>query len=95
MIWTTPGLDDVAVHPPQLALGVTAKLTRTSGVTPQFGWPEFGHVSGVDVPVAGTLLLAGLRPIEQGVVKLAVALWSAFMVMDWGFAAPLDRRSSY
>jgi hypothetical protein len=81
----------VAVHAPQAALGVTVKVTGTSGVTPQFGWWELlGHASMMDVPVAGRLTAAGVRPIEHdGVLKLAVTLEAAFMVMDWGFVLPL------
>jgi hypothetical protein len=80
----------VAVHAPQAALGVTVKVTGTSGVTPQLGWRELlGHVSTVDVPVAGRLA-AEVTLIEHGgMTKLAVTLWAAFMAMDWGFALPL------
>ena len=62
-------------------------------MTPQFGWPELlGHASTVDVPVAGRLADAGVRPSEHDamtVLKLAVTLWGAFMAMDWGFVLPL------
>ena len=69
------------------------KVTEFSGVTPQFGCPDpLGHVSTVDVPVAGRLAEAGVRTNEHDettAVKSAVTLWAAFMMMDWGFVLPL------
>jgi hypothetical protein len=66
VICRNPGFEDVAVQAPQAALGVTVKLTGTSGLTPQFGWPEpLGHATTVDVPVAGRLTDADARPIEH------------------------------
>jgi hypothetical protein len=76
----------VAVHAPQAAPGATVKVTGSSGVTPQFGWPELlGHTSTVDVPVAGRLADVGVRLIEHDellVLKFAVTLWGALMAMD-------------
>jgi hypothetical protein len=66
VIWINSGLDDIAVHAPHAALGVTVNVTGTSGATPQFGWPELlGHASTVEVPVLGTLAEAGVRPNEH------------------------------
>ena len=67
-------MDEVAVQAPQAAPGVTVKDRGTSGVTPQLGWPELlGQVSGVEVPVGGSVALPALRlRVHDGLPTISV-----------------------
>ena len=61
------GFEDVAVHAPQAALGITVKLNGASGKKPQADWLGSGQLDGVDVPVAGRLAAVAVRLREHKV----------------------------
>jgi len=79
----------VAVHAPQAAPGVRAKNCAISGATPQFGWPELGQGSTVDVPVAGRLVDNVLRMIEhEGDVFANTAKATGMIIDSWVLPVP-------
>src|SRR5580693_895632 len=86
------GLEEVAVQAPQPALGVTVKVCAASGATPQLGWPELlGHVSAVEVPVAGRLTDAGVRPNEHVDPEVVVNDQTVDAVEPAAFTAVTDQ----